>query len=181
MKTELEQLIELLPPLPNTRNRDVDWKRLEEAVGIEYPGSYKEFIGTYGSSCWLDHLVPLYTPARNDEEIQDYLDTVKRNLLPLRRDMIDDNGTRWKKPALYPTENGLFPFLVDFDGGLYCWKTDTGDPERWPIIHWDGGPYGILEHISIIGMFLSWLKQEPPMLEIWGDFSDLTPEDISLR
>ena len=180
MKSEIDQLIEILPPPKEVPNQIVDWDKLEKAVGLIYPNSYKEFIAVYGACCWFDDFVPLYSTANSDEEISDYLDTVKDNLLYLRRNMTDNQGNEWKKVPVYPTKNGLFPFMIDYSSGLYCWKTDSGDPDKWPIIYWFGGPYEILQNMTIAGMFLSYLKREPPMLKHWGDINDLPRKQFRL-
>lgn len=180
MKSEINQLIEILPPPKEVPNQIVDWDKLEKTVGLIYPNSYKEFIAVYGGCCWFDNFAPLYSTANSDEDISIYLDSVKKNLLPLRRNMTDNQGNKWKKVPVYPTKNGLFPFMVDYNGGLYCWKTDSGDPDKWPIVYWFGGPYEILQNMTIAGMLLSWLKREPPMLELWGDIKEYPSELICL-
>ena len=69
MDAALQRLTKRFPPPSNPRYADVDWTRLESAVGLTYPSSFKEFVATYGGSIWFDNVAPLYcTPKVEDPE-----------------------------------------------------------------------------------------------------------------
>jgi hypothetical protein len=81
---------------------------------------------------------------------------------------------------LYPTENGLFPFMIDYGGNLFCWQTDRNSPDKWPIVFWNMGPITVMEKMTIAKMILGWLQRKPQMVKVWGDIDEYEPDRIRL-
>jgi len=172
---DLQRLIAKMPPPARPRFRDVDWGRLEAAVGLTYPVSFKEFIGVYGGCVWCDAFSPFYSQARTTADAKDFLNSVKEKLIALQSNMYDGDSNKIEIP-LYPTTGGLFPFMIDYSSSLYCWRTDRKDPDKWPIVCWFTGTVLVLEKMTISKMLLEWLDRKPRMIDVWGDVNDLPPE-----
>jgi hypothetical protein len=81
---------------------------------------------------------------------------------------------------LYPEAGGLFPFMADIDGPLYCWHTNSTNPNRWPVYCWVVGPVTVLPDMTISGMLLGYLERSPQMMQVWGDVRDLDPKRIRI-
>ncbi len=183
MDTALKVLIDRMPPPPNPRDQDVEWVRLENRIGLQYPDSYKEFVTTYGGTVWCDNWCPFYTTAHTDKDVDEFLASVSQNLEPMRGNMVQKGS---KEPGrlnlpLYPEGGGLFPFMVDYSSGLYCWKTSDRNPNKWPVICWMHCQVTELRGISIAGMFLEWLERKPRMMNLWEDVKKYPPERICLE
>src|ERR1043165_5533785 len=116
-----------VPPPKKPASSKVDWPRLESALGIAYPPSFEDFVKTYGGSVWFDNISPFYTTAKTDADVRSFLKRVSANLAPLEDNMYGKNFAKLDL-ALYPSEGGLFPFLVDYSGSLFCWGTKEADP-----------------------------------------------------
>ena len=152
---------------------------MEKAVEIQYPASFKEFVGLYGGSVWFDNVVPIFIEAKSDAEVKDYLRSVDDNLKPLQNKVFDEKLRPIKVP-IYPEKGGLFPFLVDYSSNLFCWETKDEDPEKWPVYCWLRGPTFVLRKTTIAKMILEWLDHKPQMVKVWGDIRDYEPERICL-
>lgn len=179
MDPTLKRLMGKMPPPITPPDADVDWERLESAISLTYPASFKEFIGVYGSSVWCDHLSPFYSTAKTDGDVKKFLKSVKAKLKPLESNIYDEHFNKLDFP-LYPAEEGLFPFMIDYSSSLYCWQTEKDDPNKWPIVCWFTGQILILEKMTITKMILEWLERKPRMVAIWGDVNNLPPERIQL-
>jgi len=180
MDSALKRLLKKMPPPRRLRDSDVDWHRLEATVGLGYPSSFKEFIGAYGACRWFDHASPYYSTAKTDAEAKKFVRRVMEVLKPLMNRMRDENGDEVRM-ALYPEEGGLLPFMVDYGGSVYCWKTDRTKLADWPIVCWLMGPVIMLEKTTIAQMMLEWLERKPRMVDLWGDPNDLPPDRLQLQ
>jgi hypothetical protein len=81
---------------------------------------------------------------------------------------------------LYPEKGGLVPFMADIDGPLYCWLTESKNPNRWPVYCWMEQQIIPLPGITISGMILGFLERSPRMMRLWGDVRDLDPKRIRI-
>jgi hypothetical protein len=179
MERSLQKLMGIIPPPPKPRSSDVDWERLEKSVGLPYPKSFKEFISIYGGSVWFDNVSLFYRQAKSEEEIIEFPKLVAGKLEYLRDNMYDENYQQIELP-LYPQKGGLFPFVIDYGGGLGCWKTDDKNPDKWPIAYWTTGPVVFLEKMTIAKMLDDFLAAKAHMFPIWGDVRKLDPLRIRL-
>ena len=71
MDSSLQQLMGKMPPPTDPRHRMSIWSRLESAVGITYPTSFKEFVEVYGGSVWFDNVCPFFSEATTDDEVKE--------------------------------------------------------------------------------------------------------------
>lgn len=168
----LKELQILMPPLEPVEEGEVDWKRLETSLNLQFPKSYKEFISVYGSSIWFDSYSLFYTTAKSQNEIDEYQQTLKEKLDDIRFDMVDGNTRIVLEYGIGPSSPGLLPFMIDYDGDTYLWLMSGEDPEEWPILIWEMGPTYQIGALSLAEMFLRWLKREEPMLSVWGDSAE---------
>jgi SMI1 / KNR4 family (SUKH-1) len=179
MDRSLRKLMKVMPPLKGQRHTKVNWDRLEEHVGLTYPDSFKDFVSVYGSSHWFDKLLPFYSTARTVRFAEEYVKSVREKLKWLVGNMYDAKYNKWDLP-LYPEDGGLFPFLADIDGPLYCWLTESKNPSRWPVYCWMTGPITVLTDTTISGMLLGFLERSPQMVRVWGDVRDFDPGRIRI-
>jgi len=175
MDAAIKRLTKAMPPPASPRFQAVNWKRLEEAVDLTYPLSFKDFVAVYGASVWFDNLSPLYTEAKTVASAKHFRKQVTDNLAPLHNGVFDDKLKPLNLPV-YPEKGGLFPFLVDYGGGMCCWWTERRKPDRWPVVCWRAGRVmTILERKSLAQMILDWLDRKPHMILVWGDRRDMEP------
>ncbi len=171
--------MKVMPPLKEQRHTKVNWERLEKHVGLTYPDSFKGFVSVYGSSHWFEMLLPFYSTARTVRLVQEYVKSVGEKLRWLAGNTYDAKRNKLDLP-LYPEEGGMFPFIEDIDGPMYCWLTEAKDPNRWPVYCWMRGPITVLPDATISGMFLGFLERSPRMVQLWGDVQDYEPERIRI-
>jgi hypothetical protein len=180
MDNDLKKLMKRMPPPADPPMSRVDWKRLEAAIQISYPTSFKEFIGAYGGSVWCDNFSPFCSEAKSDRAINSYLQTVNDKIGTLRSMTMYDADANEIHLPLYPEPGGLFPFMIDYSSSIYCWKTDRKSSNEWPIVCWFTGNTVILEQMTISKMFLDWLERKPKMRDVWGDVNDLPLDRLCL-
>jgi SMI1-KNR4 cell-wall len=179
VRRAFRKLVKRMPPPEAPRHTDVDWPLLEEHVGLRYPESFKEFVGVYGSCHWFDKLLPFYGYPKNPKEAKAFVKDVGKKLKWLEGNMYDERFKKLDLP-LYPAPSGLFPFMADIDGPLYCWRTEGADPNRWPVYCWMRGPITVLDSASITDMLLGFLERAPEIVRLWGDIRDFSPDLIRL-
>jgi hypothetical protein len=179
MQTVMQRLIDKLPPPANVKKAVVDWGRLEATLGFAYPPSFKEFVRVYGSCRWCDFLAPFYSTAETDEEVAGFLEMVSSAFGLLDGLLYDQDYQPISLPK-YPEKGGIFPYMMDQNGGIYFWKTGDGDPDRWPTICWFMGPTIVLENKTLPQIMLDWLTGEPYAVEYFGDLSSFPPEETRL-
>lgn len=164
MDEALRKLQKLLPPPKGQRQTKVNWTRLEKHVGLTYPDSFKEYVGVYGSARWFDKFLPFYDTAQTTKEVQAFLKSVWGKLSYLVGNIYDANFTPLEVP-LYPEVGGLFPFMADIDGPLYCWLTKNKDPNCWPIYCWNTGPFIVFRNMTVSGVLLRFLQRSLTVLD----------------
>src|SRR5689334_18889009 len=74
MTSDMRQLTQLMPVPDYVRDQKVNWDALENAVGLIYPASFKEFVATYGVLRWFDRWCPVFCTAKSKREIAGYLE-----------------------------------------------------------------------------------------------------------
>jgi hypothetical protein len=129
MTPDLTKLTRLMPVPDFVRDQMVNWGKLEKAVGLQYPASFKEFVGAYGTLRWFVRWCPVCCTAKSRSEIKGYLDLCAVILDRFDSARFDDD---WQPlathPKKYPETGGLFPFMASCDGDEYSWVT-KGDPD----------------------------------------------------
>lgn len=171
--------MKLIPPPEAPRHTNVDWPLLEKAIGLRYPDSFKEFVSVYGSCHWFDKVLPIYTCPKTARDTKQFLKYVGETVHWIKTNARDEHFKEIEVPV-YPASGGVFPFLNDIDGPLYYWRTQSSNPNRWPIYCWMRGPITILEGWTIADMLLGFLERDPTIIRLWGDVRDFDPERIRI-
>ena len=164
-----------MPPPKNPG--EINWARVEKGIRLNLPPSFKDFLDVYAGCRWFDHAVPYFSRGESDEKVANFVDEVGEILAPFQdfTYMVVNDEAEPVEFSLYPEKGGLFPFMQDYSGSIYAWRT-SGVPERWPVVCYLGGPVRIVEDISITQMMLGFMDRSPRMVDLWGDINDL-PED----
>ena len=118
--------------------------------------------------------------AKSDVEVKTFLGFVKKRLKWLEDNTYDEQFHKIEVPPLYPEQGGLFPFLMDDDGHLFCWRTEQKDSNKWPVLCWLQGPLIAMGEITIAKMILDFLDRKPHMFRIWGDINLYEPERVGI-
>lgn len=109
----------------------LSWDTVEERLGINFPGDYKDLTSTFGTGVF-DSFVLVLAPAQHESaleafsrEMNDVLEIARNNEpLPYR---------------LFPERGGLIPWAEAGDACSVFWRTDRGGPDDWTIVYCDAG------------------------------------------
>jgi hypothetical protein len=127
----------------------------------------------------MDHLTLVYSAAKTDRALATFQGILNGKLRQMEAPAFDKD---WNEVdlKLYPERGGLYPYMIDFSGGIYCWKASTADPDRWSTHAWIRGQVVKLGKYTLAGMLLDWLERKPKMKDLWGDIRDLPAERLRL-
>jgi len=180
MDNALKRLMKRMPPPANPPFTDVNWQQLERFVGLPYPTSFKEFVEVYGACIWFDHFVPFYSLADTEAEAKEFLEDVERYLKVHEPTLYNNEALERFDPPIYPAKGGLFPFLKDMYGYIYCWRTAGRNANHWPVYCCQPGRLMILEKTTIAKMFLDFMEHKSEAVQIWGDIRGMDADQIRL-
>jgi hypothetical protein len=124
-------------------------------------------------------VLPIYTVPKTAKDLAEFRKFVVASLKWVEENQYDENYNKLSLPA-YPAEGGLFPFLNNIDGPLYCWLTEGKNPDRWPVYCWQRGPMVVLKRMTIAGMLAGFMERSPDMIGVWGDINDLEPHRLRI-
>jgi hypothetical protein len=161
----IAELRRLMPPPKSIPDNNPDWSEIEQALGVTYPSSFKEFIHTYGTLQWFDWLQPLapfddMTPQR----FREYLINVFEESLD------DEVVDATRAPVAVPefgAPGGWLPFMTGSDGDTYFWVT-AGSPESWIVVSVVNRQAIAIPTNSVIDMLAGWLSGDRTTEPIWG-------------
>src|SRR5947209_386767 len=106
MDRALQKLTKLMPPPEAPRHSEVDWRLLEEHVGLTYPESFKGFVKVYGSCHWFDKLLPFYACPLTARDAREFVQSVRKKVKWLDGNMYDDKYNKVDLP-LYPKKGAV--------------------------------------------------------------------------
>lgn len=115
MHKTLSKLMRRMPAPESPRHAQVDRPLLEEHIGLQYPASFKEFVGIYGACHWFDKLLPLYACPTSPKDAKAFVKDIGNQLKWLTGNLYDERFREIVLPQ-YPARGGLFPFMNDVDG-----------------------------------------------------------------
>ena len=177
----LNELVKLMPPPDNVPCKDIDWPAVENAVGLDYPASFKAFIEVYGALQWFDWLQPLVPfESTSPEQFREYLSGVFQE--SFGGDTVNTNGELVFTPK-FGTPGCWLPFMTGSDGDTYAWLTNEQPAETWSVIYVLNRRVTLLPPTSIGQMIVGWLNGESLMQQIWGsveEFRRRSPERLSM-
>lgn len=121
----LESLIRMCPPGPRAGD-PVDWAALEESLGFELPGDYKELTAAYPPGLFGDFLsviCPVYPVPTVDLRAQiEAAQLTLRILLRAGHELPCDRSL-------------LVPVCTTENGNRVFWMRDPlTEPDRWPLV-----------------------------------------------
>lgn len=129
--TEVEGLEELRRLMPPTAESDtsVDWARMSESWGREFPADYRRFIGAYGAGTIENYLVVQEPEPRGERTPGATGGMVQETA----------NATlAWTKvprsPELADAAPELIAWGADASADILCWDASGADPAGWPVL-----------------------------------------------
>jgi hypothetical protein len=122
----LETLQQLMPPTAAS-DTSVDWGRMSESWGKEFPSDFRRFVETYGAGAIEDYLSVLKPEPKGVEPGPDdmLMETVNAEKAWAREP---------KSPDLVDTAPELIAWGLDSSSDILCWDASGDDPEAWPVL-----------------------------------------------
>lgn len=115
--------------MPPTAESDtsVDWARMSESWGKEFPSDFRHFIAVYGAGAIENFLEVLKPEPRGAEPGPDAMLMETANA--------ERAWTREPKSVeLLDTTPALIAWGVDSSSDLLCWDASDDNPELWPVL-----------------------------------------------
>ncbi|SOE15595.1 SMI1-KNR4 cell-wall [Streptomyces sp. 2323.1] len=127
MNASLARLMRILPPPPEAREKA--WGQAEQALGVELPTDYKEFLRAYGGSNWDDYLYVLEPGCPNENY----------DLLEWEGQQTEALEGLWefeKKPDELKEEGArVIPWATTDNGECLYWLVRPGrQPDSWTVM-----------------------------------------------
>lgn len=122
----METLRGLMPPTAET-DTSVDWARIRESWGSDFPGDYRRFIETYGAGTAENYLSVLKPEVKGEEPARD-------GMLMETLNAEDAWEEVPKSPELSAASPELIAWAVDASADILCWDASGDDPDRWPVL-----------------------------------------------
>ena len=103
------------------------WREIQEKLGTQLPGDFRDFGLTYGTGRILDQGIAIFNPFAAifwqwmEEQISVW------------RDLKASEGDSEVPFEVFPGSPGLLPWGLDADGSGLFWLTE-GNPDHWPIV-----------------------------------------------
>jgi hypothetical protein len=177
---ELKKIV--TPPNTPTNNGSLEqFAEIEIELGLQFPSDYKELIVTYGDGCWQGfwYLLNPFTKNTNLNLIAQASREGASGYDILSAERAEKEMEVSYPHAIWPDENGLFPWGITDNGGRFFWVTG-GNPAQWPIIYYpsrdpDFQKYEMRIFELVLGAVSGTL---PIFLEEFG--GEVTPEGIPL-
>ncbi|MEU6982217.1 hypothetical protein ABZ946_02150 [Streptomyces sp. NPDC046324] len=125
---EWDELRRLMPP-PAESGTSVDWSRMSESWGREFPPDYRQFIEAYGAGTIQGCLVIQLPEYKGAEPASPY------GGMLLETANAEGAWAREKKsPELAGADPVLITWGVDASSDLLCWDASGDDPGAWPVL-----------------------------------------------
>ncbi|WP_328912051.1 MULTISPECIES: SMI1/KNR4 family protein [unclassified Streptomyces] len=123
MMSEVERVLPGLHAHRRTRARGIDWRCLEEALGVVFPDDYKELAGFYPAFEVCDFF-RVGGPRPGGERA--FLDSILSDLEDLQESYDAEMTTYRPHPA--PEDGGLLPWGESSSGDRYYWRIEDQRP-----------------------------------------------------
>ncbi|WP_162952350.1 hypothetical protein [Streptomyces hundungensis] len=145
----------------------VDWSRMRESWGKEFPPDYRQFMGLYGPGTIESYLVIELPECKGTPPASPYggmlLETENACALWEREE---------KAQELHDANPQLIAWGADANSDLLCWDATPDDPSTWPVLVrnrddglWRGYDCGMVAFLARI---------------LHGDFTKCPLGDLSL-
>lgn len=117
-------------PLPGSPKEtdELEWDRIERALGVDLPRDYKDFVSIYGTGS-IGHFLWVFNPSSknrslNGEAIRYFLTSYEN----LKHDLPAD----YIRPA-FPSVNSFLPFAVTDNGDTLVWILNGMHSDSWKV------------------------------------------------
>ncbi|WP_084000422.1 hypothetical protein [Actinomadura kijaniata] len=165
---EWEALQRLMPPTAEP-DLSVDWGRMRESWGTEFPSDYRRFIGSYGPGTLQGYLV-VQDPEPKGGPRRSRFGGMQHETANAERAWATDAKT----PELAGARPRLIAWGADSSADILCWDASADDPDTWPVLVrdrdeslWSRYDCGMVEFLSRV---LRAGFDECPLgdLSLWG-------------
>lgn len=128
---ELDTLRSLMPPTAEC-DISVDWDRMSESWGKEFPPDYRQFIELYGAGTIQDYLVIVDPEAKGTQPKSEF-----GGMLHETANAENAWAEVRKSPELAGASPDLIAWGADASADLLCWDASSDDPRTWPVLVYD--------------------------------------------
>ncbi|MGA5216219.1 hypothetical protein ACPCAE_09080 [Streptomyces cinereoruber] len=166
--TDLETLRRLMPPkaAPET---SVDWARMSESWGTEFPPDYRAFMEVWGPGAIADFF-QVQVPEPKAEELSSPYGGMLVETLTAE----DAWASFGKEPELEGARPRLIAWGSDAAADIVCWDASGDDPSAWPVlVHHRGKGIWQRHDCGMVEFLVRVLRAEFPAnplsdLSLWG-------------
>lgn len=145
------------PDQPNDIGTPEEWRKIEHAIGIEFPKEYAEFVRVYGSELFAEFYF-VYSPFSKNYQSQ-----IER-ICNVLREHRKSEGEGYAPYPVYPETSGLLPWGRDENGNDYFWLT-AGPPDTWRVVQNEVRGSGFQIHdCGMIDFFIGIMQRTIPAL-----------------
>ncbi|MGP3637485.1 SMI1/KNR4 family protein [Streptomyces sp. 24-1644] len=124
--TARDTLLRLMPPTAAS-DTSVDWERMCESWGKQFPSDFRHFITVYGAGTIDNCLSVLEPEPRGVEPGPD-------NMLMETVNAENAWAREPKSADLVNTRPELIAWGMDSSSNILCWDASGDDPEAWPVL-----------------------------------------------
>lgn len=124
----LETLRRLMPPTAES-DTSVDWDRMSESWGKEFPADYRGFIQVYGGGA-IENYLEVLKPEPKGEPPEQATGGMRHEIANAEYHW---TNTR-KSPELAEVTPELIAWGADASADTLCWDASGEDPGRWPVL-----------------------------------------------
>jgi hypothetical protein len=133
-----ETLLRLMPPTTEN-DTSVDWARLRESWGKEFPADYRQFIGLYGAGTAGTIGGYGYLVIEDPEPKGELRESATGGMLHETANAEYVWATVRKSPQLAGTSPELIAWGADASADILCWDASGEDPSTWPVLVYNRG------------------------------------------
>jgi hypothetical protein len=138
----------------DSARRHIDWPVIEQSLvnSDRLPSDFRELVEILPPGVFRHWLKPIF-PSTCGQLGSDYLERHHVTHLEVMRGMRDAGHRSYPYP-FYPEFGGLLPWGRGRDQSLYCWVTDSADPDLWGVVWSDQTRSEWREYDGALGDFL---------------------------
>jgi hypothetical protein len=124
---QIAALAQVLPASQGVDER-IDWSKVEQIWETRFPADYVAFMEVYGAG-QISGEVGILLPVPRPDAYSDGTG--------LRQETLNARGS-WEmlggRAALDVDPDAILAWGVTTGADIYCWLTESDDPDRWPVL-----------------------------------------------
>jgi hypothetical protein len=125
---EWQALQQLMPPALEP-DLTVDWDRMRESWGTEFPADYRRFMEVYGPGTVQSYLV-VQDPEPRGGPRRSQFGGMQHETANAERSW----ALASKSPELAGSSPRLIAWGADSSADILCWDASGTDPDAWPVL-----------------------------------------------